>query len=63
MGYPQFYLAEYDKTPIGMGDPNLVIEYMQATTALLRGVVTWEISCIGYIGEWPADCGKAVNPA
>ena len=26
-------------------------------------VITWEISCIGYIGEWPTDCGKAVAPA
>lgn len=22
--------------------------------------MTWEISCIGYIGEWQTDCGEAV---
>ncbi len=49
MDYPQFYLADYNKK--------------EKIVLLIVGGMTREISCIGYIGEWPIDCGKAVDPA
>ncbi len=37
------------------------MRYSSVSITAHMEVVTWKISCIGYIGEWPADCREAVS--